>query len=53
MADKASNEKRYFWKSYELSETQYRAVRSVGVRDTFIETDTHKRSEDFIRRAWK
>jgi len=49
MADNSSNDKRYFWKSYELDETQYRAIRSVGVRDTFVETAAHKRSEGFIR----
>ena len=53
MVDQSSNSKRYFWKSYELNESQYRAIRSVGIRDTFVETETHKRSEEFIRKAWK
>ena len=51
MAQKESTE-RYFWRSYELTRKQYRAALNLGTDDVFVETSTHPRDDDFIRKAW-
>ena len=53
MSETQDTTPRYFWKSFELTAKQARAVQTLGSDDVFVETETHKRDDEFIREAWK
>jgi hypothetical protein len=42
---------RYFWMHQELTKDQARAVRMIVPNDVFVETETHRRTDEEIRES--
>jgi len=44
---------RFFWKSFELTLKQAKDIETIAPGEVFVETDSHPRTEEFLREAWK